>query len=235
MICFNINRILLSLYISAALCGCRCKDEGITPPVSKKVVRHWEEYWPSSSNKKWVFQVSKLEGLSIIPLEDDTLEFYQDTNILNQNALYFKEYKFRKFPDKQKWIVGNYLLDSSVLRLSLYDIYYILYDLNNIKDSGAYVKFTCTGKPIDDRYTLSYSTPITKNYPTGLGKVSVIGSLIEFAEPYGTKGYILTNTKIFFGKGMGIVQLSYQYERQNVPSQRDTFFRLQYDIKKIIN
>src|SRR5687768_6295606 len=125
MTCSKINRILYSLYILAALSGCRCEDELPVPAKLSKVKRNWTEYWPTNVNKKWVFKVTKVVGMTVLNLEDDTLEFYKDTNILNQNTLFFKEYRFRKFPEEQKWIIGNYPFDSSILRLSLHDINYI--------------------------------------------------------------------------------------------------------------
>lgn len=226
------NYILYCLYISAAFCGCRCKDELPIPERPPSTYRNWHEYWPDNKNTKWVYSVSKLIGSALVDVYDDTFEYVKDSI---QVAVIFREYRFKHFPGRQAWIIGNYPFDSAVLRISISGMGFPLFDLNNIQDSGKSKQFSVNGAPFDDRYTVRYGTPVLKNYPTGLGPQNIVYSTIEFQEPYSSsKGYIQTATQLRYAKKMGIVEMIYDYNRHNVPSQTDSSLYLKYTVKKII-
>jgi len=217
----------------AALNGCRCKDELPIPARQPTVHRNWHEYWPDAKSTKWIYTVRKLIDTALVEVYDGTLEFVKDS--IEGNVAY-EQYSFKKLQSRHAWVIGNYLLDSAVLRISISGMGFPLFDLNNIQDSGKSQQFSRNGAPFDDRYTVRYSTPLLKNYLTGLGPQNVIYSLINFHEPYfSTKGYIEANTQLYYAKKMGIVEMIYDYKKYHVPFKNDSSIYLKYTIKQIIH
>jgi hypothetical protein len=235
MASFRNKTFIYSLYIMAALSGCRCEDEQPIPKKPTNVEFNCYDYWPLGQNKKWVYKVSKLINSNLSYVYDDTLQFLKDTNLSLTGVFLFKEYGFLKMPKEYNFVIGNYPSNKNSLFINLWKINYPLFDLMEVQDSGSYQKFSAEGKPFDDRYLVEYTTPKMQNFNTSLGKVPIINSTVQYREPAPNSGYISWYMKIYTSKHMGLVHFTFEYDRKNVPLNKDSSLYLQYEIKEIIN
>lgn len=219
--------------------GCRCEDNEPVPasqsndgPLDPNAMEHWS----TDTTKKWVFAVRAYVNGNDFYLYDDTLEFKKDTNIYPlPHVKYFKLYAFRKDPKQHKFVIGNYTNYTEKLNISLSGLNFELFDLYNMEDSGKYKNFRQDGKPIDDRYVVSYSSPYYKNRSTAIGKFTTIISFIEFHQDYNLgKGFESYDKQLEIAKNTGLVRYDFNYNLKNVPNQKDTSYSLTYTIKEII-
>lgn len=218
--------------------GCRCEDAEPVPALPDNdgsLDLNAFDHWSNDTTKKWVFTVNASTNSSLFYLYDDTLEFKKDTNIYPfPHVKYFKLYAFRKDPRQHKFVIGNYTNYTEKLNISLSGLNFELFDLYNMEDSGKYKSFIQTGKPIDDRYEVRYSSPYLKNRGTAIGTFTTIISTIQFDQDYANSGRESYYKQLEIAKNTGLVRYTFNYDLINVPNQRDTSYRLYYTIKEII-
>ncbi len=234
----TINKILIfCFFATVAINGCRCKKSEPEPAV---IQLNAFEYFPDNNNKQWIYEVYKV-NYTVKPsisayAYDDTLSYVKDTNITD-NKMYptnFKFYDFRKKHEFNSFTVGKYPDTGERLLIYSDQISLTLYDLNNITNDGPYQKFKSDGLPINNKVSSYYFTPFENNYQTSIGNFKAITSNTSYL--FSNSGlYLRYNHYYKFAENIGPVNLFFDYEYRNPSLNIDSFYTVEYRIKKVIN
>lgn len=223
--------LILVLYTTAIFSGCRCQDEENTVPHKNQESAF--RYWPKDSGFQWVFKVSETDGRNTHYLYDDTLVFVKDSNILSKGELNFQVFQFKKGWSLSQFVIGVYPSSIDRLFLCMDGVNYTLFDLSKFTQSLPATNIKTNGKPIDDRYEMSY-TNMTVPLSFPIGQFNCIASGYSFFQVYPPSGSESRNVNMLFAEHKGPVIFEYLYSVKGIPGVNDSSSRRVYEIKEII-